>query len=810
MRRAALALAAATLGVATLAAPPRPAAAQARRDDDDASRLLVAEARRAIARRDYARAGKLLDRALEVAPRRIDVYVLRASVHGARDEHARAVALLRRARRLAPDSVDVAAALGIQLVLAGETAEGAPLLATVVADHPDRYDAQVVLGHHHVRQARWDDAVAAFTAYFAHRPAALAGEDAIHQLDHATALLRTGDARAARARYAEVLTVRPDSVLARMGEAWATAAIDCAAALPRLAALDDLEPDHPEIALVISRCAVRAGRLDDARAAAARYRAARPDDADGWLAAGEVELAAGDARAAERAFTAAVAAAPASARHALALARAERALGKDAEAAARLRAAGPPPAYEADWTRELGEALRALGAWDELDAHIAPWAAAHPDDGVAQLLLGAARLGQGDAEGALAPLDAAVAAGEARARRPLVDALDALAVAAIAAGDLDAALARLERAEPLAEEARPRRNLGAVLLARGEPERARAVLERVTAQAPDDAVAHHLHARALHALGRWAEARAAYARAIRGYGAAPGAAAARADLAHAELAAGDGDAAVDALDAAIAAAVDEPTRARLAGARVTAARAAATEALRAGRFAGALRVLRGVEARATDDVERTAIRCDLALAATGAGAHDTALDHLARLDRADARCPFVPPADELAVPLLVAWNEGAAARTAVAAQRAVAKLDRLARRASGVVEPLARGAARDVAARGAVAAYDDGDLPAARKLLVAAQAHDKRSPELAHDLLVLDVVGDKAAAAIPRLEALTEAVPHAWITLGVAYERDGRPIDALAAWRRARAAGVRFAPLDAWIAAKERAWEAPR
>ena len=49
--------------------------------DDSAEALLVEAAKRAVAQKSYRRAGRLLDRALRVNPRRIDAYVLRASVY---------------------------------------------------------------------------------------------------------------------------------------------------------------------------------------------------------------------------------------------------------------------------------------------------------------------------------------------------------------------------------------------------------------------------------------------------------------------------------------------------------------------------------------------------------------------------------------------------------------------------------------------------------------------------------------------------------------------------------------------------------
>ena len=119
---------------------------------------------------------------------------------------------------------------------------------------------------------------------------------------------------------------------------------------------------------------------------------------------------------------------------------------------------------------------------------------------------------------------------------------------------------------------------------------------------------------------------------------------------------------------------------------------------------------------------------------------------------------------------------------------------------------LAETAIRVVAMTAAADAYAKGNIKKARELLVRARRAETRgvSPELAHDLAALDVSDGKGAAAVPVLQGLTGEVPEAWITLGLAYEQDGKPLDALDAYRRADKAGVKFAPLAEWIAAKER------
>jgi hypothetical protein len=167
------------------------------------------------------------------------------------------------------------------------------------------------------------------------------------------------------------------------------------------------------------------------------------------------------------------------------------------------------------------------------------------------------------------------------------------------------------------------------------------------------------------------------------------------------------------------------------------------------------------------------------------------------------------------VPILAAFAEG------LDPQRAGGAFDRLtglARKASGPAKQLVASAIRVVAVEAAAEAYRRGRIAATRRYLVAARsdaggAGDARDAqlggdELAYDLALLDVTeavaGPKLDAVIAQLERLAPRLPEALVTLGLAYERSGQPRKALEAWRRARKAGLRFAPLAAWIDWKQR------
>ena len=164
---------------------------------EDESLELVREGRAALRERAYDRAAQALDQSLALNPRRIEAYILRAAVHAAQKQYVAGVAIMRKAAALAPADVDVRAALGTQLVLAGQVSEGVTLLEKVVAAEPKRYDASLLLGHTYSQASRWSDATAAYQRYFVTRPVALAGDDAVHRVDLADALLRSRQPRRA-------------------------------------------------------------------------------------------------------------------------------------------------------------------------------------------------------------------------------------------------------------------------------------------------------------------------------------------------------------------------------------------------------------------------------------------------------------------------------------------------------------------------------------------------------------------------------------------------------------------------------------
>lgn len=791
----------------TLAAVPAASLAQ----EDDESALYVDEAREAMAKKDHARAGKLLDRAIATNPRRIDAYVLRATVHVLEKQYAEGIAVLRRARALAPDNPHVLTMLGTQLLWAGKADEAVPLLEDVVRRWPDRYEAWAALGHRYERTGAWAQAIRAFEAYFRTRPASLGGEDWKHQVALANAHLRSGAPGRARDLYREVLARNEKSVLGWLGLAWSIAAIDCGEALPLFAGMTDLAGKYPQVLLVHARCAIVLGRAQEALALAQRYNERRPGDAQSWGLLGEARMATGDLAGARAALEEAVRLAPTDKVYAFRLARAERLLGQPAAAALRLRQAGPPEGYETDWNLELAEAYHADGKAAEVVGVLRPFVTQNPRVAAARVLLGIALLETGDAAGAIIELETGLMHDPqaTRAKRPLMVALNVEGVASFKRGDMDSAERLLSRAAALGDDVTTLRNLGGIRLLAGKADDALSALERAAGLPGADATVHHLLGRAQHALGKSKLAAATLRKALAFGGLENHDAttvAIRIDLASVLVASGEAGEAVDALAPALEAR-DAALRAQVFTAWSVASRAAATQWMRAGGFARAYAQLEALEKQLPENADAEvvlAVRCDLALAATGAGKRDDALKRLRQLEKSKVKCPYAAPADKLAVTILIAWNEGSRPGRASAALK---RLNELRRAATGPARPLVREAARFIAMRAAADQYAVGATARARGYLaIAAGWEDTPSAEMTVNLAAIMMEDGEVDHAIRDLEPLAGKVPEALVHLALAWDKKGEPLRALDYFRKALAAGVSFAPLRTWVAARERLW----
>lgn len=783
-----------------------PAAAQSGSDDDEDA-LLVSEARRAFADKEYQRAATLLDRALQVNPRRIDAYVLRARVHGISKEHPQAVALMQRARSLAPSNPDVLTTLGNQLMRDNRPGEAVPILENVVASWPNRYEAHITLGYHYSRQEQWPKAITALEAYLRLRPKGLRSDDATHRLELANAYLRSGTPRTARDLYDRVLKERPKSVLGWLGMAWATAAIDCNKAIPMLRRLAKLSKTYPEVLIVQGRCALLLGDIGEALSTAEDYQKRRPKSAQAWALLGEARAAKKDVKGAQTALERAVKLDPGNRLYVLKLARVERLSGQPERAIARLRGGNPPRGSEQEWTVELGEALSAGGKHSEVRQLFGSFVAKHPKNAQAQALLGIAIYELDEPEAAIQHLEEALKldSREDRVRGPLAAALNLAAVSAFKSGDTGKAEIYLVRADAVRPDPMIMRNLGAVRIAMGKPDTAIAPLEKAVETLRDDDVTLHLLGRAYHDSRDYKNARRVFKQALlQVHSGTDRHIDVAIDAAASEIADGADDGAMDILEEAFKTAKGDAVI-RLGEAYIIAARTSATKAMLDGNFALAYRLLGKVEATVKQAGKKSMnnLQCDLALAATGAGLRAPALRLLRTMESQRVRCPFAAPDDELAVQILIAWNEGATARTA---KRALKRLDGLRRKATGPAASLVRTAARDIAVRAAIDAYESGSVDKARPFLETARKYDPDSPELEHNLAVLDLGAGKVDRAIPKLVRASREVPEALVNLGIAYDLKGRPLEALEYYRRGRTAGARGGNVKTWIDNKERLW----
>lgn len=779
-----------------------PALAQRPNQAEDESATFVEQGRASLKRGDLDDAAKALDQAMALNPRRVEAYVLRSAVYAAKRRYKDGIALLRKAQALAPADAAVLTALGSQLVLSGDTSDGIPLLEQVVAKEPARYDAQLLLGHHWHDAGRWQDAVTALEAYFANRPAVLAGEDARNRIELADAYLRVHLARKALELFEQAANNGSGAVKqrAQLGVAWATAAIDCKRARVLLAQLEPIAQQHPEIWLVDGQCALSLGDANAALALAHRYIDRGPKNvAAGHALVGEAQAQKGNLAEARKELETARELEPNRRGWSVRLATVLRRANKISEALAALDKVGQPatPTDDPEWWAESAEIKLAQNDAAGAVKLLEPVVPVLASDAAIQTAYGAALLATGQPEGAIKALDTAEAiASSPRSKKLLATALTQVGVAKLAANDPAAADALLSRADQAGGDPLVWRDLGIAKLAENKPADALPVLDRA-AKAEPAPITMMLDARAHALTGDIAGARTLYDHALSYEHDGTNATEIAIDWAASELAGGDPAIAVTALEKTEKSAKAGPLAARYRTALAQARHAAALKALEAGNGAKALELLRA--ATALDPSLDN--KCDLAVAAVASGDTGAAIAALRAV--AGQSCPFPPPADTQAVPILTAFVDGLIPRHAA---RALERLRTLEAKATGPAAALLGTAMRVVALDAAQDAYHDGQLAQARKYLADARAANAKvgADELAHNLAVLDLAEGHVDAAIAELERLAGHVPEAWVNLGLAYERKGDQQRALDAWQRAKKAGVRFAPLPEWIDAKER------
>ena len=480
--------------------------------------------------------------------------------------------------------------------------EGAGALRRAAAARPHWHDA-----------GKWPDAITALEAYFAHRPAALATEDARHRIDLADAYLRLRQPQKALAlfeRGARATRKATDAARAdrrRVGDRGDRLQ---ARRAPLLRELEPIAEQHPEVWLVDGQCALALGDAAGALALGRRYL---DRGAEGQRRGPRARRrGAGRARQPRRGAQGARDRARARAGSAggwtvrLATCCAARTSSRDALAA--LDKLGPPatPAIDPDWWVELGEALLAQGdAAGAVDAARAGRRRARRTTRRSATVLGAAQLAAGPGRGR--GQDARRGRGDRSRRRArkklLVDALTTVARRASSpANDAAAAEPLLARADQLDGNALVWRDLGIARLALDKPADA---IAGARSRGEGRPVADHADARRARARARRATSpargRSTSARSPRDKDNAIEIAL---DWAASELAGGDPAIAVTALEKTAAAAKTGPLAARHTAALATArhaagARAAARRQRREGGRAAARAAVAGEPTLAT-------------------------------------------------------------------------------------------------------------------------------------------------------------------------------------------------------------------
>ncbi len=787
-----------SLAVALVAVLSTSAFAQRPNQAEDDSAALVEEGRADLRAGKLDAAAKALDQAISLNPRRVEAYVVRAGVYAARKQYKDGIELMRKAQALAPLDLDVLTSLGSLLVLSGDDS-GVPLLEQVVSKEPARFNAQLLLGHHWHEVGRWPDAITALEAYFAHRPDQLKREDASHRIDLADAYLRFHKPQKALELFESAGRDRRNDLRVRIGIAWATAATDCRRARPLLADLEPIADSHPEVWLVDGQCALSLGDVNSALALGRRYLERAPNgSAAGHALVGEAQASRGDFADARRELEAAHDAEKNRRRWVVRLAYVIRRSSQPADAVAKLDEIGPPnaPSIDPDWWVELGESMLAMGDSQAVVSRLGPIVPELPGNATVRIVLGAAQLAIGQADAAIKSLDEAEAIqASPRSKKVLVEALTVAASAKLAANDAAAAELLLVRADQLDATPAVLRDLGIARLMLGKASEAVPVLDRAV-KLDTSPITAMLDARAHATSGDVIGARPIYERALAAE--KDNAAEVALDWAASELAGGDPQLAVNALEKTAHPSKLGPLASRHRAALADARHAAALAALRQGNGGRAVELLRA----ATNGGDASlSTRCDLALAEVVAGDAGGAINALKAIT--GQSCPFPPPLDTQAAPILVAFTEGLNPKRA---GKALERLTQLGGKSSGVAANLLGTAIRVVALNAAQDAYRSGALPQADKYLATARGAAARigSDEIAQNIAVLDLAENRVDNAIGQLERLAGKVPEALVNLGIAYERKGDQAKALDAWKRAKKAGVRFPPLNDWIESKER------
>ncbi|MEZ4398873.1 MAG: tetratricopeptide repeat protein [Kofleriaceae bacterium] len=497
----------------------------------------LASARKALAGNEpghWRRAGRAAAAVLALNPRHAEALGIAAesALAGYLDEGTDGPGRIAAGRR----ALDTAARAGVQhpaveratglRSLIDDDAAGAVKTLAPLAARGDR-DAQLYLGWAQARLQAWPDAVAAFTAATATRPA-------LATLGLAEAQAASGDTPAAHASYLKVIELEPERVSALIGEVMTAPATDFSkreASLLAILQRKDIDQADPRaVVLAWTRAgdeARRGGRLDAARD---RYRnalALAPADRQVLVALAATELADGKLDAAGAASDQALAMAPDDVEANLVAAELELRRGLVAEAATRLTAlrerqppiASPPQLARLDMIdgmrlEEEQHPEEALAAYDR--------AAANAGAGdVGPVIAGAMVLGalatKADADKQPARAAELRAQADARLTRLGAEAETSptlaitLGVAYLAAGDAAAAERWLRSAiDQRPADVEARFQLAEALRRQGKQDEALAILTQAFEREPTRIDLGVELARSLEAAGRDADAAALY------------------------------------------------------------------------------------------------------------------------------------------------------------------------------------------------------------------------------------------------------------------------------------------------------------
>jgi tetratricopeptide (TPR) repeat protein len=772
---------------------PAVAVAQGRYQPQGAAQRHFAEGERLLTAAETARAGgdaaaaeartreaaDAFEKALEADPAYVDAYAKFGVATYSTGQSDRAIGRLQPAVLRSPDVPELAFWLGNHLLRAGRAEEGLPHLERVARQAEAFPEASLVLGTHFYKAGDLARAQTALETYLRARP-----DDVQARGTLGNAYFKAEKYPEALRAFEDVRRASPDNIQVQIN--LGTCHFQLGNSEKAVELLTDAlrrEPKRESVVFNLGQAYFQWKKYPEAAAQFRTFVGMKPDSFNGHYFLGSALFEAGPTQdaAALASLNEAVRlkADVAIPRYKIGLIHLRRGALDEAEKALNAaRSLAPADAWIAS---ALGTVARKRGQWDAAATLHQQAVEAAPDKARLHANLALTRAGRKQWPEAEAAATRALAldAADAFVRDAAGHALAGAARSRLAAGDAAGAETRLRQAvTAVPDSALLRADLAVALLAAGRTPEALTEAEAAHRAAPTDPSVQISRARVLLGAGKPAEARAA----VESAPAAASAPAGQALLGAAALRTGDAEAALRALEAAVRAVPNDVVSTRnLAVAHLARAARELRDGGGGGAGAEALKAaLKNEEALDVGLAHRAHyLALILALRRGDAGAAATWLQKLSAVEKDPTRtAPWLSSAPPGHLEHLAAFTALLNRRE----DRVVSLLEgsKALRNKGGAEARVLRRAYERLAER----AWAGGAFGDAAKHLKAAAALG-RDPVVDHNLLAVELRGNRKAKVEPKLRALSGGVPEAWFNLGVTLEAQGRHEDAYKAFLRA-------------------------